>query len=455
MGECQVCDDIWQMFVAPENAKRAIKLGTFEEALALPCSKHTPILESFKDHVGSSCSSSSTIIGFRNSGHIRERGRSRGPHIVVLCEGLGGPGQFFDMLLVNKVDAPDHPGIARILNPYWVDMDLLRYWICQCCGLHASCTTAMNVTPTIPALLVDVKRRCVVSGASRSRYVALSYRFGGAAYFRLDGVLFNRLRQESALDDPDILNSLPLTVRNAIALVEELGESYLWTDSLCITHEDPGALAGQLEQMAAIYSSALFTIVALDGDGSRGILGLPGISEPRKLTQRVFEFGTDNLIVRSQGREAYSEHREYHKRGWTYQEFLMSARKLVFLGGEAQWMCQCCQWHEELAPDVEINTYIDHNRRLLIAGLPDLWSLGQILDAYNQRSLTYDEDAFPAIAGLISVLSRTFTGGFLHGLPEMMFDAALGWDVSWDSSALTKRAPSQPVQHDQDTPTWS
>jgi hypothetical protein len=92
----------------------------------------------------------------------------------------------------------------------------------------------------------------MVSGFSGCRYVALSYRFGEVAHFSLDGDLLDRLRQSSGLDNPDIRNSLPLTVRHAMALVNALGESYLWTDSLCITHGDPSALSGQLEQMAAI-----------------------------------------------------------------------------------------------------------------------------------------------------------------------------------------------------------
>ena len=44
---------------------------------------------------------------------------------------------------------------------------------------------------------------------------------------------------------------------------------------------------------------------------------------------------------------------------------------------------------------------------------------------YNARDLTYEQDALPAIWGLLSVLNRSFEGGFLQGLPEMFFDVAL------------------------------
>jgi hypothetical protein len=284
MGECQVCDDIWQMFADPGNAKREIVVGSFEQALASPCPKHTPILESFRDYVGGSCSS--TDVGFRNPRLSTFGGHPSG---VLLLESVSKNKiwqKTFEMLLVKKGDVTDHPGTARILDAEWVDLEMLKYWVAQCSRLHLSCATVMNTIPTVPALLVDVKRRCIVSGVSGCRYVALSYRCGKAAHFRLDRARLDELRQEFALDTPDILRSLPSTIRHAISLTKALGERYLWTDSLCITHEDPSALAKQLEQMAAIYSSALFTVVATDGDGTSGILGLPGFQIQENLCNR-------------------------------------------------------------------------------------------------------------------------------------------------------------------------
>jgi hypothetical protein len=389
----------------------------------------------------------STDVGFLNPSQHRS--------IVSLFESVRKRRANFKMLLVRKEDVADHPGTARILDPQWIDMDLLKYWVAQCCGLHTICTTAMNTMPTIPALLVDVKRKCIVSGTSVSacRYIALSYRFGRARHFKLNRVLLNRLEVGSALSSPEILRLLPLNVQHAIVLVEALGESYLWTDSLCITHQDPSTLTGQLERMAAIYSSALFTIVALDGDGTKGLLGLPGISEPRESTQRVFGFEGENLVVRQITPFDLTSRSGYHERGWTYQEFRMSPRKLIFSKGEAHWMCQCCEWHEDLARDMEINKYINSRPQLLVAGFADLESLGHLLSEYNKRNLTYDEDALPAIAGLLAVLSRTFTGGFLYGLPEMMFDTALGWDSEW--AQLRERVPSQSGGIDRQIPAWS
>jgi hypothetical protein len=171
--------------------------------------------------------------------------------------------------------------------------------------------------------------------------------------------------------------------------------------------------------------------------------------------QQKFEFGSESFVVKRTEMFSLTQKSEYHKRGWTYQEFLMSARRLIFLEGEAHWRCQCCEWHEGVARDVQVSVYTDPYPQTLVAGFPDLLSFERLLAGYNKRSFTYDEDALPAIAGLLAVLSRTFTGGFLYGLPEMCIDTSLGWEVYHYTFQTEKRVPSQPEFYDQCMPTWS
>jgi len=164
-------------------------------------------------------------------------------HKGVILSALGtNLGISSKLLLVKKEDAPDHPGTACVVGLDWIDTDMLKHGISQSLGLRSSCATAFNATPTTPTLLLDVNEKSVVSGVSECHYVALSYRFGAAAHFKLDGDSLDKLRQDLALDSPEIQESLPLTVRDAIALVEALGERYLWTDSLCPTQENPTLL---------------------------------------------------------------------------------------------------------------------------------------------------------------------------------------------------------------------
>lgn len=127
--------------------------------------------------------------------------------------------------------------------------------------------------------------------------------------------------------------------------------------------------------------------------------------------------------------------------------------------GEVHWQCSCSVWHEELTLGSEINSYIDTRPKVLAAGFPDLSSLSTMLCYYNSRELTYDEDALAAITGLLTALSRTFEGGFLYGLPEMMIDCALAWQPQWPSTNMRRRQttgrPSRINFAATDLPSWS
>ncbi|KAI0534397.1 hypothetical protein GGR58DRAFT_483006 [Xylaria digitata] len=63
----------------------------------------------------------------------------------------------------------------------------------------------------------------------------------------------------------------------------------------------------------------------------------------------------------------------------------------------------------------------------MLKGVPDLIDLNETLRDYAKREHSYAEDSLPGITGLLSILSRLFEGGFLCGLPETCFDAALMW----------------------------
>lgn len=92
--------------------------------------------------------------------------------------------------------------------------------------------------------------------------------------------------------------------------------------------------------------------------------------------------------------------------------------------------------------NAEISGYIDPRPAVISAGFPDLDSLAHSLSNYNKRNLTYDEDALSGTAGLLSVHSRTFEGGFLFGCPEMFFDHALAWSPYWSLTNMRRRVAS-------------
>ncbi|KAI9787265.1 MAG: hypothetical protein M1816_007679 [Peltula sp. TS41687] len=250
-----------------------------------------------------------------------------------------------------------------------------------------------------------------------------------------------KLQKVNALQEPEITAHLAPIVRHAMCLTSVLGERYLWVDALCIDHGDRKA-AADLNLMGAIYAGAIITIIAGDSVSQEGFLGLEGITPPRELEQQIIPFGEETLIVRNTGIFELDSSAPYHERAWTYQEYRMSQRRILFYNKEVHWQCQCSEWHEELILQAEVDKEIDPRLSVMLAGFPDLESLNHGLTEYNDRELSYEEDALPAISGYLSVISRAFPGGFLYGIPEMFFESGLCWRPYWSHVELKRRTSS-------------
>ena len=431
---CKVCHDIWRGF-ADHNATVEINLGSFKDAVLSECPRHTPLVERFRDycHDGKDMTRDSYDVGICAG--------KWGPNIRFL-ESISKGGRYWSLLLVKQKLAPDHVGIGRILDPDWVDLGIVKQWKNQCLASHGpKCENPMKISPIRPAWLIDTENKCLVSGECSGRFVALSYSWGEHSRLSVDADTIEKLQKPNALDSPEISVHLVPVLRHAMYLTSAIGERYLWADALCISYGDDAAAARQRNLMGAIYASAVVTIITADGDSQDGFAGLRDVSTPRKLEQRILPFGKDNIIVRNTGM-FYSSGTRFYERGWTYQEEKMSPRKILFKQKEVHWECQCNVWHEEMILGAESEKYIDPRLSVILAGFPDLCSLDNLIWNYNKREFRYEEDALPGISGLLSMVSRSFTGGFLYGLPEMLFDRALGWKPMWGHINLRRRVQS-------------
>ena len=429
-----------------QRQPHVIHLGTFEECVASPCSQHNAILKYFQDNFEhddnfryESYDGSSTVdltyddfavclrrnfTSAKGSSDVDPEyatfGMDRRAHRTSAKHNLSSR---VHLVLADDPRTKHHRDL-RVLDQKWVDLPFISQWIDDCFKSHGEkCENPMKIMRVVPDLLVDVRRKCVVEGKGNVRYMALSYRLGKSAPFRLGLRDLDAFRKDAVLEDARVLEMLPLTVRHAILLAERLGFGYLWTDVLCIVHDGPVTLVDQLNKMSAIYAGAATTIVATDGDGTDGISGLHSISGPRDLQQAAFPIRDKYLIIKdTEMIQLTNADVDYNSRGWTYQEYIMSPRKLVFMNRQAYWSCECCRRRESdglnaMSMDLE---YSDLSQ-FIRSGYPDLRQLSVLLSWYNKRDLIYPGDALIAISGLLAVLSRGFEDGFLYGLPEGFF----------------------------------
>lgn len=462
-SDCDTCQAIWLHFTDPQPRPSFV----LEDAQNPSCPRHPPLIRAFatllRDHERTSPlsreSPKPTDFGFWKT----EQGN---PHNVMLVESISAAaGLTRDLLLLHRPSDANHPGCARTLDPEWLDIDLASKWKHRCLSQHgANCHNPLQVPSTQPDWLVDVKNKCLVKGQGCGSYVALSYRWGDYTDFQVTTDILDILQQANSLLHPDFANKLPQILRHAMYLTVSMGERYLWIDLLCIVHGGHAATLAQLNLMSAIYANAIVTIVASDGDARTGIPGIPDISPARKLVQTFLPFGHETIVVRNshlfdlEGNRDNSD-ASYFGRAWTYQEHTMSSRKLHFSKQEMHWQCRSAIWQEESIFGAEYDYYVTSGLIYAATGYPNLTSLAHIISQYNTRALSYDEDALNAIAGLLAVFSRTYCGGFLYGLPEMLFDRCLGWVPLWDFTNLTKRVVSKRPADKQLTetalPSWS
>ncbi|KAH6643385.1 heterokaryon incompatibility protein-domain-containing protein [Truncatella angustata] len=361
----------------------------------------------------------------------------------------------------------------------WIDLCRVREWSSHCDSTHAglchTLTEWADVAPPslAPLLLVDVNARCIVeidvSANLRTKYAALSYVWG-----RLPNVLeatrsnLGHLKMPGALSLTDFSDTLPATVRDAVALTRSLDLDYLWVDRLCIVQDDPASKSLQLAQMGAIYANSYMTLVAADGtDANYGLRGsVRGVSQPRDFQLPVLTYKPDgeSLIVEPVFELDFNAP-EWQRRGWTFQERTLSRRNLVFQEGRVFWECPGVVWTEELAYGPRTTSQDFRWQRgkpsswqrskpssyqLKMSRWPDLGQYEMLVLAYNMRVLSFPSDGLNAFVGISTALSRSFRGGLLYGVPEYYFDIAMLW---FPFSPIHRRLVNDRV--DYTLPSWS
>ncbi|KAI6151048.1 putative HET protein [Pisolithus tinctorius] len=228
-----------------------------------------------------------------------------------------------------------------------VDISPVKKWI-KCCELEHDCESVWwrRSDDCLPDFvrMIDVTKMALVPASPDCRYVALSYVWGGPGdYYWTTTKNINSRGHPTGLD----AGILPATIRDAIHLTRRIGERYLWIGALCILQDSPADKGTQICIMDLIYSRATITIFAASGNGVRD--DLPGISSgSRTITQHIkCVQGLHLAIPLPPLSEALNES-IWNTRGWTFQEILLSRRRLVFTRHQMYFECVKTVWCEDV-----------------------------------------------------------------------------------------------------------
>ncbi|KAK3384147.1 hypothetical protein B0T24DRAFT_689159 [Lasiosphaeria ovina] len=239
------------------------------------------------------------------------------------------------------------------------------------------------------------------------QYVALSYCWGSANFFKMTRANIYRLKQGFSLSD------LPRTLQGAIRVTRQLGVSYIWIDALCI-------IQGFLNLKR---NPVRITRTRPGGDGVMTVL--------------VAHLQNDwSPVMGTQD----GDFDPVQKRGWWFQEEILSRRFVAFSRHEIQWSCRTesgCQCR-----------LLDRGPRAIphTQSLPDdpfrFWA--EMLPFYTQRSLRFPSDVLPGISGLAREIQRITSTDYVAGIWLHDLKRSLDWKPQDDITACpsTYRAPS-------------
>jgi hypothetical protein len=379
---------------------------------------------------------------------------------------------------------------------------LAKLWMANCHQQHVACTPDYSSKDfDFSFRLIDVQEGRLVDAPSDARYVALSYVWGGVKQVMLKKSNKKFLEQAGSITPKGLTEAkgefayvketveaeervIPRTIREAIQLCQLMNERYLWTDSLCILQDDDiqmgnGAWTNsdkmaQIPKMDIIYGASALTVIAACGADSNA--GLPGVhaTETRK-SQTVGKIGDQVFLsVQDDPMEAFWS-TIWESRAWTFQEFLLSKRHLIFLPEQVVFHCSTTSWCEDHPYDDPIAFGCS------VPGWTRSWQLRPFqmpvrpmwadniffpaifidqyysvwLSKFLKRRLTVPSDILIAFDGALSA-SKRHLGTFHQGLPVDFFCECLHWSVGKASMSYADKSPYQGLtQRRSGFPSWS
>ncbi|KAK3385323.1 heterokaryon incompatibility protein-domain-containing protein [Podospora didyma] len=402
------------------------------------------------------------------------------------------------------------------------NLRLLRNWLDECRMHHPKCRRGSysgqtfddaSCSTALPFRVIDVgstdnpethPRLVTTHHNIAGRYLTLSHCWGKVQPTKTT---------KATLDSWHVAlpwAELSTTFRDAIRLTRDLGERFLWIDSLCIVQDDPVDLDTQIQLMGVIFEGSYCTIAATDAKGTDGSLltdqGL-FLSGPwsTKHARLLLRKGPSPLPTENQNNNndpdnvkiarKWLEHEEvekvsvpnefhevildespvhagtptlqlqqkaWHSRGWVFQERELTRRCIFFAQDHLMWRCSR-YWETEqtgvperrmtyTTGDLDTpNTFGGYNAHDLDYNLRLLWE--GCVQNYSATRLTYISDKHKALRGLEERLTTRFDVIFRFGIMDFGHKETVLRQLLWmPASAQGKSLKGDPHFS---CPSWS
>ncbi|KAF8462859.1 heterokaryon incompatibility protein-domain-containing protein [Kalaharituber pfeilii] len=358
-----------------------------------------------------------------------------------------------------------------------VDRGLIKQWMSLCHKYHGKkCEDAWwrwsespgkrKLPPSVRML--DVVDMCLVPASDDCRFVALSYLWGADLDFSYSTkkATYEERCKKGGMEKVN----LPPTILDTIGLVKEIGERYLWVDALCIIQDSPEDKMEQIGEMHNIYGWSMLTICTAAGTSASA--PVPGVrTGVRKELQKIEVLQGLHIAVPMGSLLHNVVHSRWETRGWTYQERVLSRRRLFMTPEQVYFECNEAIWYEDCItePSPSAVPIAYPNQRSTLQGRPQFppnYVPGKdddyvdrfitSVESYTKRVLSYESDIVNAFSAVFSMLTEGFHGvhpetpPFQCSLPTAEIEHAMLWHPL-GSTLLTRRTGVNGVV----TPSWS
>ncbi|KAK4444445.1 heterokaryon incompatibility protein-domain-containing protein [Podospora aff. communis PSN243] len=233
-------------------------------------------------------------------------------------------------------------------------LSFIQHQVSECDSNHGhDCTSNLGfVNPGWPARILEINEPdgLVIlkdfDVSMERQFAALSYCWGASQELK-DNPPYKALTTTLGhLRSGVSIAALPRTIREAVMLCDRLNIRFIWIDSLCIIQDSELDSQREALKMEAVYSLSKLTIIAAASTSCHsGLWPIDAYGEDIDL------FSTQEQAFRITARRHYSSgfHRSLavsqessdaiDKRGWAYQEDVLSSRYIKFTRDDLQWKC--------------------------------------------------------------------------------------------------------------------
>ncbi|KAL2068340.1 hypothetical protein VTL71DRAFT_16438 [Oculimacula yallundae] len=317
---------------------------------------------------------------------------------------------FLGLVDTSENDPSDCNFGIRILNRAQFDIANTKHWLHFCQNHHSQDCVPTKLKGIVSFRVMDCLTQTVMDAPKKCQYVALSYVWGPSQ---------NTEDGESGIPS---LGSSPKVITDSMKVTTLLGFRYLWVDRYCIDQSNADERHDQINRMDMIYASAQITIIAAAGDSPD--VGLPGVNGTLRDPQPSYQVGNYRLVSSLITASDSLHQTAWSSRAWTYQEGLLSKRRLIFAADQVHFECNGMSCAEivrlpldamhnpktgKAKPEIPAGAFVEKAIRYDGESTKDQGGALKIMDyvsRYTQRQLSYQSDALNAIQGIFRVFEK-------------------------------------------------